>query len=87
MAGSKMISFGPDAESIELLFRGADGATQEVAILQKRFKTPSTGFISGPHEAESAPYSDLDALLFPAVDKVILKTRDAELDFTTFSLT
>ena len=87
VAGDKMISFGPDAECIELLFHGADGTTQEVAILQKRFKTPSTGFNSGLNTTESALYSDIDALLFPAVDKVILKTRDVELDFTTFSLT
>ncbi len=87
VAGDKMISFGPDAECIELLFHSADETTQDVVILQKRFKTSSSGFNSGLNETESARYSDIDALLFPAVDKVILKTRDVELDFTTFSLT
>lgn len=87
VAGDMMISFGPDAEYIELLFRDAGGIKQKLGIYQKRFKTPSTGFHGEPEEAESTLYADIDALLFPAIDKVMLKTRDLDIDFGPFSLT
>lgn len=87
VAGDVMKSFGPDAECVDLLFHGADGAIQKVAVYHERFKTPSTGFHSGPSETESALYADIDALLFPATGKLMLKTRDLELDFGEFSLT
>lgn len=86
-AGDRMISFAPDAECIELLFHAADETTRKIEIHQRRFKTPSTGFNSGTREGEAALYDDIDAWLFPALDKVILKARDVELQFKDFSLT
>ena len=87
VAGDMMKSFGPDAEYIDLLFHDVHGTIQKVGIYQKRFKTPSTGFHCGPSETEAALHADIDALLFPAIDKLTLKTRDVELDFGNFSLT
>ncbi len=87
VAGDMMKSFGPDAEYIDMLFHDAHGSIQKLGIYQKRFKTPSTGFHGGPSETEAAFHADIDALLFPAIDKVILKTKDVELDFGDFSLT
>jgi len=84
--GDMMKSFGPDAESIDLVFHCANDTTQKVEIYQKRFKTPSTGFNSGKNETESLLYSDIDALLFPDYEKRILKIKNLELKFKDFSL-
>lgn len=85
--GDMMKSFGPDAESIDLIFHCANDTTQKVEIYQKRFKTPSTGFNSGKNETESRLYSDIDALLFPDCEKRILKVKNVALEFRDFSLT
>lgn len=85
--GDMMKSFGPDAESIDLIFHCANDTTQKVEIYQKRFKTPSTGFNSGKNETESLLYSDIDALLFPDCEKRILKVKNVALEFRDFSLT
>jgi hypothetical protein len=85
--GDKMVSFGPDAESIDLFFHCDNNTTQKVKIYQKRFKTPSTGFNSGINETESSLYADIDALLFPDLEKKILKIRNFEYSFRDFSLT
>ena len=85
--GDMMKSFGPDAESIDLIFHCAGETTRKVEICQKRFKTPSTGFNSGKNEAESSLYSDIDALLFPELGKKILKIKNTTIKFRGFSLT
>lgn len=85
--GDMMKSFGHDAESIDLFFHCAGETTQKVEIYQKRFKTPSTGFNSGRNEAESLLYYDIDALLFPDLEKKILKLINVEFKFNDFSLT
>jgi hypothetical protein len=82
-----MVSFGPDAESIDLLFHCDNKTIQTVEIYQKKFKTPSTGFNSGTNEVESLLYSDIDALLFPDLNKRILKIKNVALKFKDFSLT
>ncbi|MEO6975463.1 MAG: hypothetical protein ABI144_06250 [Gallionella sp.] len=85
--GDMMVSFGPDAESIDLFFHCANNTTQKVAIYQKRFKTPSTGFNSETNETESSLYVDIDALLFPDLEKKFLKIKNFEYRFRDFSLT
>lgn len=85
--GDMMKSFGPDVESIDLIFHCANDTTQKVEIYQKRFKTPSTGFNSGKSETESLLYADIDALLFPNFGKRILKIKNVALEFKDFSLT
>lgn len=85
--GDVMKSFGPDAESIDLFFHCANDTSQKVEIYQKRFKTPSTGFNAGKSDIESSLYADIDALLFPDIDKKILKIGNFEYRFRNFSLT
>ena len=59
--GDMMISFGPDAEHIELVFK--NGTEQEVVeVYQKKFKTPSTGF-HGANELEKGLYQKIEKLL------------------------
>ena len=82
--GDMMISFAGGAEYIELLFISGE-KIQQVEIIQKGFKTPSTGFNS-KNEYESAIYTDIDALLFPAIGKKIPKIENLKLDFGEFSI-
>lgn len=85
--GDKMKSFGDEAEHIELAFECAPGELQKIDIYNKRFKTPSTGFNSSENTFEASLYSDIDALLFPALDKRTLKVAGLELKFKDFSVT
>lgn len=85
--GDMMISFGPNAESIDLLFHCDNGTKQTVEIYQNKFKTPSTGFNSDKNETETSLYADIDAILFPDIEKKILKIQNVEFKFKEFSLT
>lgn len=60
--GDMMISFGDDAEKIELNFNCTD-KTQTIEIYNGKFKTPSTGFNSDNNEIESQLYTDILSLL------------------------
>ncbi|MDR3713102.1 MAG: hypothetical protein P4L51_09835 [Puia sp.] len=66
--GDMMISFSGMAEHIELLFCSGDGI-QEIQVIQKGFKTPSTGF-NTRNDFEKTLYAEIDAMLFPAMDTV-----------------
>ena len=82
--GDMMISFAGGAEYMEVLFYSEE-KIQEVEIIQKGFKTPSTGFNS-KNEFEQEIYNDIDALLFPAIGKKIPKVENLKLDFGEFSI-
>ena len=82
--GDMMISFSGAAEHIELIFH-SDGKMQEIDVIQKGFKTPSTGF-NTKNDYEKELYAELDALLFPAKGKLIPKVEGLPLDFGDFSL-
>jgi hypothetical protein len=82
--GDMMISFSDAAEHIELAFE-AGGKVHEIDVIQKGFKTPSTGF-NTKNDYEKALYAELDALLFPAKNKLIPKVEGLTLDFGDFSL-
>ena len=82
--GDMMISFSGAAEHIELVFYSGD-KVQEIDVIQKGFKTPSTGF-NTKNDYEKELYADLDALLFPAKDKLIPKVEGLTLDFGDFTL-
>jgi hypothetical protein len=82
--GDMMISFSGAAESITLVFFSGD-KTQEIDVIQKGFKTPSTGFNS-KNDYERELYAEIDALLFPEIDKVVPKVEGLLMDFSDFSL-
>ena len=83
--GDMMISFAGNAEHIELVFYTGE-KRQEIDVIQKGFKTPSTGFnIKNGYEKQL--YAEIDALLFPATGKIVPKVKDLQLDFGDFSLT
>lgn len=84
--GDMMISFGPDAEHIQLSFEGA-GSLQTIDFYSRKIKTPSTGFNSNKTEEELSVYRDIDALLFSEVNKQILKIKNLEIKFPAFSIT
>src|SRR5258708_38085465 len=65
--GDMMISFSGAAEHIKLVFFSAD-KLQEIRVIQKGFKTPSTGFNPKNHY-ERDLYAEIDTLLFPSIDK------------------
>jgi hypothetical protein len=82
--GDMMISFSGAAEHIELVFSSGD-KVQEIDVIQKGFKTPSTGF-NTKNDYEKALYGEIDAALFPATGKIVPKVEGLPLDFGDFSL-
>jgi hypothetical protein len=82
--GDMMISFSGAAEHIELRFEAGD-EIREIDVIQKGFKTPSTGF-NTKNDYEKELYAELDALLFPARGKLLPKVEGLTLDFGDFSL-
>ena len=59
--GDMMISFSGAAEHIELVFYSGD-QVQTIDVIQKGFKTPSTGF-NTKNEYEKEIYAEIDAML------------------------
>lgn len=59
--GDLMISFGPDAAYLQLVFERA-GVKEIIEVIQERFKTPSTGFHSRNKE-EKELYGFITGLL------------------------
>jgi hypothetical protein len=82
--GDMMISFSGAAEHIELVFYSGD-KVQEIDVIQKGFKTPSTGF-NTKNDDEKGLYAEIDAVLFPAMGKIAPKVEGLLLDFGDFSL-
>ena len=82
--GDMMISFSGAAEHIELTFF-SEGRVQEIDVIQKGFKTPSTGF-NLRNEYEKELYAEIDAVLFPVPDKIVPKVEGLPLDFGDFTL-
>jgi len=82
--GDMMISFSGVAEHIELAFKAGD-KLHEIDVIQKGFKTPSTGFNS-KNDYEKELYAEIDAILFPAKGKLVPKVAGLTLDFGDFSL-
>ena len=82
--GDMMISFSDAAEHIELVFYSGD-KVQEIDVIQKGFKTPSTGF-NTKNDYEKGLYAEIDAVLFPATGKIAPKVEGLLLDFGDFSL-
>jgi len=72
------------AEYIQLIFFSGD-KMQEINVIQKGFKTPSTGFNS-KNDYEKELYGEIDALLYPGMDKIVAKVAGLQLDFGNFSL-
>ncbi len=85
--GGEMKSFGSDAEHIELVFGFENNQKDHIDIINKRFKTPSTGFNSIGNQVEANLYRDIDGLLFPAIEKLILKVENLEIDLGDFNIT
>src|ERR1700744_6175272 len=61
--GDMMVSFSGTAEHMELLFYSGD-QVQPVQVIQRRFKTPSTGF-NANGESEKALYAEVLSVLCP----------------------
>src|ERR1700744_3545832 len=82
--GDMMISFSGAAEHIELTFYSGE-QVQTVDVIQKGFKTPSTGFNTNSDD-EKELYAEIDAVLFPALEKILPKVEGVEFDFGGWSL-
>jgi hypothetical protein len=82
--GDMMKSFAEDAGRIQLTFFSAD-STQKIDVIRGRFKTPSTGFNS-INDYEKELYEEIQAVLFPELDKIVPKIEGLNLDFGDFSL-
>lgn len=59
--GDMMISFGPDAKYLKLIFKNKT-EEETIEVIQHKFKTPSTGFHSS-NELEKNLYSEIENLL------------------------
>jgi len=84
--GDMMISFGSDAEHVELTFE-AEGEEEQIHFYSRKIKTPSTGFNINKQQHELDIYRDVDALLFPEINKLILKIQNLLIQFPAFSIT
>ena len=85
--GDEMKSFGSEAEHIELVFGCENNQKSQIDIINKRFKTPSTGFNSIGNQVEADLYRDIEGLLFPDIEKIILKVENLDIDFGDFNIT
>ena len=84
--GEKSVSWGADADHIDLVFHADGYPAETVAIVHGHFKAPSNGFNPVGEEAASL-YADIKALLYPTPGKRLLKIKDLALGFEGFSLT
>jgi hypothetical protein len=84
--GDMMIKFGPDAKKMDLVFHCEDNYQQIISVINKRFKTPSTGFNTSNNQIESELYEDFDALLFPDLNKKLLKIKHFNYQLKNFSI-
>lgn len=82
--GDMMVSFSGEAEYIQLVFFSGD-EMQEIDVIQKAFKTPSTGF-NTKNDFEKELYEEINAVLFPAIDKIVPKIEGLVMDFGGFTL-
>jgi hypothetical protein len=82
--GDMMISFSDEAEYIKLIFYSGE-KMQEIDVIEKGFKTPSTGF-NTKNDYEKELYAEIDAVLFPKIGKIVPKVGGLPLDFGDFSL-
>jgi len=83
--GDMMISFGPDVPYLNLSFEGLD-YSEPIHFYRNKIKTPSTGFNSSQSETEISLYHDLQALLYPDLNKRILRIENFPIRFPTFSI-
>jgi hypothetical protein len=83
--GDMMISFGPDVPYLKLSFEGVD-YSDLIHFYRNKIKTPSTGFNSEQSQAEISLYHDLEALLYPDLNKRILRIENFPIEFPTFSI-
>lgn len=85
--GDKYVSFGRAAKRTVLSFTCGNGEFQEIQIINSKFKTPSTAFLSSKNTDEENLSRDLDGLVQPDLNKRILKINDHSINFKDFSIT
>jgi len=83
-AGAEMIKMGPKSPRTHLSFKCGDGSIQVVEFLDKRIKTPSTGFLGAKNAIEDDLYRDLDGLVQPDLNKRIPKIKNHRIEFKEF---
>ncbi|MBN1835398.1 MAG: hypothetical protein JW820_06070 [Spirochaetales bacterium] len=84
--GDEMISFGPNAEHVELKFTCA-GRLRSIDFYEGRLKTPSTGFHSTGGQIETGLYEDIQALLSPRLGLPIPVVEGLRIGFQGFTVT
>lgn len=85
--GDEYVSFGKRAKRTVLSFTCSNGEFQEIQIINSKFKTPSTAFISAKNTDEEILTKDLDGLVEPQLNKRVLKINDHSINFKDFSIT
>lgn len=83
--GEEMVSWGPKASRTVLSFRCGE-KTEEIEIINKQFKTPSTAFSSKTNPIEESLVQDMDALVEPKLNARIPKMKDHPVEFKNFSV-
>ena len=84
--GDEMVKPGPKAEKIVLSFGCKDQSAQSIEFINKKIKTPSTGFLSKKNETEENLYRDIVALLEPKINKRLLKVKGLSFNFKNFTV-
>ncbi|MFZ3229697.1 MAG: hypothetical protein WA160_05805 [Pseudobdellovibrio sp.] len=83
--GEMMAKMGPHAEKIVLQFK-CKNEMQEIEIIEKKFKTPSTGFNAERTDIEKDLYADIHALLVPELNENVLKIENLDIKFKNMSV-
>lgn len=84
--GDEMIDMGPKAARTTLSFSCANNSVQMIEFLNKKIKTPSTGFLSAKNSDEENLYRDIDAIVQPDFNKRLPKIKDLRIQFKDFTV-
>lgn len=85
--GDMMVKWGPKAERTHLSFQCPGKDSHAIQFFGNRVKTPSTGFLTEKTPAEDSLIRDIDSLVFPGLNKRILKLKDHPVKFKDFVIT
>ena len=85
--GDKYISFGKNAKRTVLKFSCADSDLKNIEIINSKFKTPATSFISSKNKNEQDLVRDIEALVQPSLKKRFIKLKNHPIKIKDFTIT
>lgn len=84
--GDEKVSWSASSQRIVLSFKCEGENFEKVEIINRKIKTPTTGFLSINNKVESELVSNLESLLEPKLNQRILKIKDYVVKLKDFSI-